>query len=1359
MALSMAISCVTSELARVNGNARVKIEQRRALLNDRARASPRLHRIFDEELNQRNNHGWYPDTPTAESVAFKNSVRKAIQSLLTGEFNPEAEIGQGEILVKLTEAHEHPVLQAMAARALSNGQVEVMDYSSGIDAAAVTSKALADGRQVAALTAAESVIADERNGRRLLADADRAAVTKTLSQFGPVLKEKGSGVITLDYDTTSNEIFVEQAKAAAAARENVNGENCGRVQITATSGSAKNNSRDPVLGTYELTGHQTFWDSGATPYRRKKTFGSSLDLFLYRAPPPRPEWAVGTFKQMMQNEPLAYSGIYGETPEGAWSEKYIAYCFDKISKRPSRPKRGATTTTTTPDPFDEPEPGEEAEILITTDKLLRTMGSIGGIKDSLDTMTRLYDWKPKATNEKVEKARELFQLKGELSPRSHAYVGVEPPAYAIRHRVKRASGRRIQAEDDITIIGDEEEELSNSAMAADEQLVLLPASPANVTAPKNRKLTPAEAAQVQFGQNGANEFTAYACLTPSGSRMVTEPSERQCQKAGTSLISNKPDIEYYVLQKSDRIRIKVFTCELKRTQIPAYCGAYDHMTIDTDNIYFSKPIHIPATKCRLMQSRPEMKIKYRRYDEPPTYSNPYPLKINATTQLQYESTGDSFFWEDFMGNNKQVSCQGAKWQQPTTGIVIPNMVVATTDDVTLMEEEAEVQADGKILLLKSRRLLPATCNKADGHCVTNDLTVVWSPPAPSNTCHLYKLRAVKGEEIVIAQGRERTRIFADKDQAVRFILKARAHFPECGVRGWTTDFDDLVLVDRKKFDRSKKAKSRVAPLPPSFINVDLNNLVRASFVYGSNQQSLFEFYQEILYNICKDNQMAAQADYAARAANQHARNERVMVSLGKGGRFAVPAGEVWREFYCPTVVAYGRNSDKCYDALPIRLDPVEEKRFLDAELAAGRSHEELKDGLFLQPTTRIITTRAREIECLPHLAPVYENRLASYVAATPVLAITQDPASLKWSTPNPPKSQFWDLLGPSWQRTGLYTLKQLQSFREYLQAAQITQVTDSYFHNIAQSARNAEEFFHGVMGASGIDNPADVARLAGSWVLNKLAMYGLYAVAAVLIIYLLKSILSCWSCGHRLAYPTPKYRNCFAKLFVALCPTVAWTLFETFHSSGRRRRRRHRHEARRKDRRFPIPEPPPYLELAELNPPAGLASSPPVKEVNDVEEAPTVQSPFFFRRHPSLPDPPILRGAMHGAPPSHDLEGEIPNVPLPMDSFKGLPTLRSLAEIREEREKEIEEKNKPSVYIRAPSPQPPSPALSELRETLRDTVDQVCRACDQIVYDSGAGKESETEVSKGEPEKKTTIVNKEDESVAEKSLEREKERK
>jgi len=481
-------------------------------------------------------------------------------------------------------------------------------------------------------------------------------------------------------------------------------------------------------------------------------------------------------------------------------------------------------------------------------------------------------------------------------------------------------------------------------------------------------------------------------------RMVQTHKEPECQQH-RAVVFEGQEKEYWLLQEVPHTRIQVHKCRLSRSRIPTFCGHYDHQTLLTPDIWMNKPVPISADDCRALHATQKYTV-FLQPGDGTKKAMEFDLEMNSTNFMDYEAHGTTSL------HPNEVECVGVSWFSDTAGTKINNVIEYRGDHLEVSQGEGLVQADGRVTLHNEQIQLPDACRAAIGSCTTKEGTWFWNPPTAKEKCPLFVARKLRGRELKVMDGGEMVTTFIDDSKLVRLVIRESVY--RCQTLMWSTNAPTLFLLEKRGGGNPHFDFPDLHPADLSEI-VYLNQ--QDSWLLGEAKRTITTVTQNFLLNLCHRESANEREQFAAISAHHQAVLQGGAVALGKG-MFATPVGEAWKVYKCRALDVQARDTDACYDSLPIQLSiqdqPAlaeferkrrrEEADLLDLEEEERREPEEVE--FFLEPNSHLITSLAAKLPCLPQFAPYYQNKQGQWVAMGPALRLAATPEYLAREKPH-----------------------------------------------------------------------------------------------------------------------------------------------------------------------------------------------------------------------------------------------------------------------------------------------------------------------------------------------------------------------
>ena len=523
------------------------------------------------------------------------------------------------------------------------------------------------------------------------------------------------------------------------------------------------------------------------------------------------------------------------------------------------------------------------------------------------------------------------------------------------------------------------------------------------------KLSKATMDAAKEAEDYSLSLLAYDCSRPHHVRTVQSRTEEDCLRR-KPVVKRRAGVQYLLLQEVPFVRVNSKKCRMTRSKLPVYCGNYDHQTLALSDIWQNVPLQVDAEVCEKMFSEKLHSVTAIPTDDT-IETKIFPLVLNTTNVLSYEAYGKTDY------ANSEVECSGVKWFSEAKGKFVDSMMEWRNDVVTL--EETELMFDpntARITTYHEQLTLPETCTLSRGKCVTTKGTWVWTPPStPMSTCRLYYVQTLKGEEITLQQGDDLTTIFVDDEKLVRLEVKEAEL--KCGHQIYPTNFDHFFLAEPAMSSafQDREVKGMDVDLAAHFRQ-------QGGWMAGQIQTSFEDFAQNLLATLCKQDVDKYSRSFETLAARQNAISSGGAVAL-RGGLFLTPVGEAWKLYRCQAVDVVPKESEKCYDSLPVQL-PADHVTLLFGN-DTGSSPL-----VFLEPSSRILTTEGAEVPCVPQFGLYYRTSKGKWITSTPAIVEASAPKTLPHLLERPKWKTNWHQY--KFEGSGIYPTSVLQKMKQHL---------------------------------------------------------------------------------------------------------------------------------------------------------------------------------------------------------------------------------------------------------------------------------------------------------------------------------------
>lgn len=373
---------------------------------------------------------------------------------------------------------------------------------------------------------------------------------------------------------------------------------------------------------------------------------------------------------------------------------------------------------------------------------------------------------------------------------------------------------------------------------------------------------------VEEADNHSDLFQAYDCSKPRNVKDIGFVNNPGC--AHSSKVNKTRIVTYQVVQREEHHRVPGNICEMDRTEVVLYCGAYDHMTVLARESYYGLPMPISVAECKEWVSTG----KWRD----PSSGVVYPLQQNAVNIIQFERLGRTY------PSGGEVKCEGQEMR--SQGEILYNMVVQVQINIKLRNETILLGKNEVIAHVADKRL---PCDVKDTGCATPEATYIWS--APLDPCELAYVRMIAGLEVANEEG---DAVFMSTDGSLVRLLKKEA-VSECQRIVYRTNYESIYLYDTGK---EKKPFTRRVEAGEVSITTYVKN--RDDFLFNHVANAVEEEFNRVLKNDCANRAQTIRAEFFM----QH-RDPGMTTWMQGEGTYSTTAGDVTYTYQCEGVVVRG----------------------------------------------------------------------------------------------------------------------------------------------------------------------------------------------------------------------------------------------------------------------------------------------------------------------------------------------------------------------------------------------------------------------------------------------------------------------
>jgi hypothetical protein len=426
---------------------------------------------------------------------------------------------------------------------------------------------------------------------------------------------------------------------------------------------------------------------------------------------------------------------------------------------------------------------------------------------------------------------------------------------------------------------------------------------------------------------------------------------------------SQKEVKYILLQRAEHIEVTGYHCYITETVLPMYCGNYDHQTLATPLVKIEKEITASPENC--------WKMWHKKKWTSPGGSRTFDIKVNRTTEIFYESTGNTE-----MGRH-HVDCVGGDYwshdhRQVFGGMVVPRYLKVLIEPIRLQLDQA-----GRVVVANTQQSLP--CRDKEESCLVAGGTYVWRSPPRAQRCHLYRTRLTKG--IVVRNEDGESTYMSQDNSLVRLVVGEP--YSECSQLVYSTNYAKLYLstaFDEPLF--SRKLGLMEFSTATYFNQQD-------GFLFGELTQFIQDELRAVNRHECEKDEKRRGRAYAQMAAEHRAIQDGETTALGDGW-FTTAAGEAWYRYKCRNITVLTRDTNRCYSALPVDLWHHDKELYCQARgLPANGTNTTLE--FFLEPHTHRLITVGLPTACVGPFAPLYRAVGGHWLRLNPGASLAATP--------------------------------------------------------------------------------------------------------------------------------------------------------------------------------------------------------------------------------------------------------------------------------------------------------------------------------------------------------------------------------
>ena len=502
-------------------------------------------------------------------------------------------------------------------------------------------------------------------------------------------------------------------------------------------------------------------------------------------------------------------------------------------------------------------------------------------------------------------------------------------------------------------------------------------------------------------------FTGYDCTAPQNVQAIGF-SDLSCQDIrGVPTYRNAT---YQLLQKQEHIRHDATNCFKIVSRKVHYCGVYDHQTRYPGAEY---------TRVRQSTTIKECKQASKEGTWTDPHGEVHTISKEGGTIIMFEEAGHTYT------NNGELKCKGSTWI--FRGKEMKRMVVTLEVEFHVAKETLAI-GDREVVAQETNIRLP--CQPDDLACETAENTFIWN--RIENPCPLSRLRITTGRVVTqrLENGQSETLInhdgeaFMSTDGAmVRLLLKGSTTI--CKHEVIETNFPDLFLSEIKDGILDKNfvtLDSVFRQIEAAEVSMARYVQNRDSFLAASFTSLLKPELEHMQYVQCQKHL----EDRKTKFFLQHKLPGLYTWEIGNG-TFGTSAGEVFYVYQCRKVLMEAAETDRCYDALPVRVTKQAKQK------PTISSQSKTDPILFLEPLTHRILRHAESIPCSDVFVPKYKNLGGGWSSAGPTVQPTTPPSfAFSFNSFVNEEIELLKFLNTDDPNAGIYTDKALQEMERVM---------------------------------------------------------------------------------------------------------------------------------------------------------------------------------------------------------------------------------------------------------------------------------------------------------------------------------------
>ena len=374
-------------------------------------------------------------------------------------------------------------------------------------------------------------------------------------------------------------------------------------------------------------------------------------------------------------------------------------------------------------------------------------------------------------------------------------------------------------------------------------------------------------------------LSAWNCFD---ARSITKfQTESLCQEA---TIEEEASQEYSLYQIQGTSKLIGYTCDVRKTTLPAMCGAWSHVKLaDVPSILHQVPVS--TNWCREMLSRRKFKVDKS--------STSFPIQLNREMYISLDEAGS------LRRVDNTINCSGQtvkfRKQLLLNTILLTEYHVLVREVQLLAREQAVENTDDHIAL---------ACPVTAGGCETGQGTHIWE--VPPEECRVQFIRT-------LALQRVQGTLLVDQRHQIILNETGTVQPPGCVDKFISTEYPKLFL--------RKGAAPEFHTLQAQDLDMEIENKNRAQFSLFLNWHTEMKIRKQLKLAVCK---------------HTHSSDEEPV--RVRDDVFLLSRGSVTYKFVCPQQKMEILVSPKCFADVPVAGTNKHQALFVNPQTRLVRKH-------------------------------------------------------------------------------------------------------------------------------------------------------------------------------------------------------------------------------------------------------------------------------------------------------------------------------------------------------------------------------------------------------------------------------------